>query len=50
MTHAAYVFAGYGLTVTLIGAYAAWLLRRRRVVAALVSSEAGDQTSGRPGS
>ena len=48
MTHAAYVFAGYGLTATLVGAYAAWLLRRRRVIAALASTETGDQTLGGP--
>ena len=33
MTHAAYIFAGYGLTTAILGGYAAWVIGRRRALA-----------------
>ena len=33
MTHAAYIFAGYGLTTAILAGYATWVVTRRRVLA-----------------
>ena len=33
MTHAVYVFSGYAATAAVLGAYAAWILSRRRALA-----------------
>ncbi len=33
MTHAAYIFAGYGLTAAILAGYAAWVIGRRRTLA-----------------
>jgi heme exporter protein CcmD len=33
VTHAAYVFGGYAATAAALGAYAAWILSRRRALA-----------------
>jgi heme exporter protein CcmD len=33
VTHAVYVFSGYAATTALLGAYAAWIISRRRAVA-----------------
>ena len=36
MTDAGYIFAGYAATAGILGAYAAWILRRRRALARLL--------------
>ena len=33
MTHAVYVFSGYAATAAALGAYAAWIISRRRALA-----------------
>ena len=38
MTHVGYLVAGYGLTFGALGAYAAWVLRRRRMVTRTVEA------------
>ncbi len=44
MTHAAYIFAGYGLTTAVLGGYAAWVISRRRSLARTLGLDPG----GRP--
>jgi hypothetical protein len=39
MTHAGYVAAGWGGAVALVGVYAAWVLRRGRVLSRRVPPE-----------
>lgn len=36
MTHAVYVFSGYAVTAIVLGAYAAWIVARRRALARLL--------------
>lgn len=36
MTHAVYVFSGYAATAAALGAYAAWIISRRRALARLL--------------
>lgn len=37
MTDAGYIFAGYAATAGIIGAYAAWVIRRRKALSRLLS-------------
>ncbi len=39
MTHAGYVFAGYGITFGALGAYALWIVARGRRLSARVPEE-----------
>ncbi|HVF14395.1 MAG TPA: heme exporter protein CcmD [Acidimicrobiales bacterium] len=41
MTHAAYVFAGYGLTTGVLAGYAAWVITRRRTLARTLGLDDG---------
>ena len=43
MSHVAYLVAGYGLTTAVLGSYAAWVLRRERVL----SRHLGETGTGR---
>jgi len=36
VTDAGYIFAGYAATTGILGAYAAWVIRRRRTLSALL--------------
>ena len=41
MTDAGYIFAGYAATAGILGAYAAWVVHRRRTLTRLLRS--GDE-------
>ena len=41
MTHAAYVFSGYAATAAVLGAYAAWIMSRRRALSRLLPPAQG---------
>jgi heme exporter protein CcmD len=45
MTHAAYIFAGYGLTTAVLAGYAAWVVSRRRSLARVLGLDHGSQAS-----
>ncbi len=49
MTHAAYVFAGYGLTAAALAGYATWVITRRRVLARTLGLDDGRIHEGSPG-
>ena len=36
MTDAGYIFAGYAATAVILGAYAAWVIRRRKALSRLL--------------
>ena len=39
MTHASFVFSGYGITLASLGAYAWWVVRRGRQLSRQVPSD-----------
>jgi hypothetical protein len=41
MTDAGYIFAGYFATAGIVGAYALWVVRRKRALARLLSPPDG---------
>lgn len=41
MTHAAYIFAGYGLTTAVLAGYAAWVVTRRKTLARTLGLDHG---------
>ncbi len=45
MTHAAYIFAGYGLTTAVLAGYAAWVVSRRRSLARALGLDHGSRAS-----
>jgi len=49
MTHAAYVFAGYGLTTAALAGYATWVITRRRVLARTLGLPDHRMDDGSPG-
>jgi heme exporter protein D len=49
MTHAAYIFAGYGLTTLVLAGYATWVVTRRRVLARTLGLDGPGRGSSRPG-
>ena len=47
MTHAAYIFAGYGLTTAILAGYAAWVITRRRSLARTLGLDDGARSAAR---
>jgi hypothetical protein len=48
MSHAAYIFAGYGLTTAVLGVYTAWVITRRRTLARALGLDDGAAPRPRP--
>jgi hypothetical protein len=44
VTHAVYVFSGYAATAAILGAYAGWIVARRRALARLLPPPAVEAT------